>query len=273
MTAGSNDLWSVAQGLGTVAAVVVALGFGASAEWRLRNERRQHQAESAAHMTLAMRTQASRVSSWTEQALDGSWSAHIQNESEEPIWDVSVPKRSDHKFAGREDADNQAFEQARARVAVLPPHSIDALPIAIADDFDELRRHPWHVQFRDNDGKYWVRDVNAVLWRHTTWLSRVTLGITVFNIVDNVEYASANSPDARYRRGVQLGWKLYDDHGGVNDIRFEPRPDYAMDDLEREVGARAMDAMAQGRAEADRVMRPSGVRRIKEWWHRYMPRD
>jgi len=204
---GTSDIWEVIGALATTGAVVAALGFGVWSELRLHHEREERKKEAAARAEDDAKAQASQVSSWTHQHESGQWQALIQNESSEPIWDLSLPKRGDHNFAGREDIESD-YESFRIRIPVLPPHTTDQQFVDPGATPTGLR-HPWHIQFRDNNGTYWVRDSHGNLVDHNVWVQRIATSVNRHSTEEHLDHLTQNA-DFRFKSALAFAWKQHD---------------------------------------------------------------
>lgn len=133
------EAWSA---VATGAAVVVALGFGASAEWRLLADRRERRRREEV-------SQAQRVSAWT---ADGDVFVVVLNGSDEPIWDVTV-----HAGSGT---------SARTLVVGFAPPGSQTIPVADTPSLvGQHTRVPVPMTFRDSSGRAWRRDAAGRLHR------------------------------------------------------------------------------------------------------------
>jgi hypothetical protein len=159
----------VTTAIGTAGAAIVALGLGASGEWRARRvERRQAEFEE--------RRQAAHVAAWIiiEQddgqgpteviseetfaigANEADFFVVLQNASDEPIWDARIYFR----YVIKNESKVAWLEKS---VKIVGPN--DKVKLPIKELVAEYGRTPIELAFIDNAGREWKRDTNGRLNR------------------------------------------------------------------------------------------------------------
>jgi hypothetical protein len=142
----------------------VALGLGLRAEWRAiraeREARTENERRQAIHVAAWMLVEQDDGDGPREvEGADPSFDmrkAHVyevvQNASEEPIWDVFV------------DAPTFHFADERSPLKWIPtigPHEIRKSEVT--EPVISYNRIPLKMEFRDNAGRNWYRDVGGML--------------------------------------------------------------------------------------------------------------
>lgn len=150
----------ITTAIGTAGAAVVALALGLKAEWRAT--RAEHRAR-----VQDERRQAVHVAAWMlvdpeNPSLDpGPVYAYlvVQNASDEPIWDVIAytPKLTE-KDRGNPWLD---LSETRNEIGFMAPHETHKSMIGARTLHGN--RYPLWVEFRDNAGRSWSRDLGGRL--------------------------------------------------------------------------------------------------------------